>query len=76
MISYSFLSRNFLTLLTAILIFITLVSSLSIHLSPGDMRCIGQELDQLDYAVFALSATSKVRYLTYNYLIELSIYAI
>ena len=47
-------------LLLLCLIFISLVSSLSIHLSPGDMRCIGQELDQLDNAVFALSATSKV----------------
>jgi len=35
--------------------------ALSMHLQPGDMRCIGQELDQPDYAVFALSATSKVR---------------
>lgn len=63
MMSISFfpIVKKCVRLLTLCSIFISLVSSLSIHLSPGDMRCIGQELDQLDNAVFALSATSKVK---------------
>eukprot|EP01039_Chlorochromonas_danica_P011253 gene11252-12552_t len=35
--------------------------SLYLDLWPGDLRCIGQELDQLERVVFAFSASSKVK---------------
>ena len=46
------------------LLLVSIVSSglcIQMNLLPGDIRCIGQELDQLDLAVFALSATSTVK---------------
>eukprot|EP01033_Poteriospumella_lacustris_P008837 gene8837-6364_t len=35
--------------------------SIEMELFPGDMRCIGQELDRLETVVFASSATSKTK---------------
>ena len=54
------IKKSVITFYICCALFISMVQSLAIHLAPGDMRCIGQELDQLDYVVFALSATSKV----------------
>ncbi len=36
-------------------------SGLYMDLYPGDLRCVGEELDQLETAVFAMSASALVK---------------
>lgn len=55
---HHFIKFQFFLILTVLSV---VVLSIQMNLQPGDIRCIGQELDQLDLAVFALSATSKVK---------------
>mmetsp|Transcript_23255 Transcript_23255/g.25497 ORF Transcript_23255/g.25497 Transcript_23255/m.25497 type:complete len:209 (-) Transcript_23255:157-783(-) len=48
-------------LIFCLLFLLSLINALYIDLKPGDMRCIGQELDQLETAVFAMSASSTTK---------------
>jgi len=48
-------------IVTSFLVFLSISDSLQIDLYPGQEQCIGEELDQLENAVFATSAVSKVK---------------
>lgn len=53
---------NNLVLVFLVVSFLILSSNaLYMDLYPGDLRCVGEELDQLETAVFAMSASSHVR---------------
>ncbi|KAJ1424108.1 emp24/gp25L/p24 family/GOLD-domain-containing protein [Ochromonadaceae sp. CCMP2298] len=49
------------SIIVYVLMIASLASGLQIELLPGDMRCVGQELDQFESVVFASSASSAVR---------------
>jgi hypothetical protein len=52
------MSSSFYVLFLVLCVSMSMSSALYMDLNPGDLRCVGEELDQLEPIVFAMSASS------------------